>query len=102
MANGHGGARPGAGRKPGVVGEAKRKMQEAAREHGEAAVQLLVDVMNNGKESAKTRIDAANSLLDRGFGRPKQEMDLSSEDGSMSPTKMTRRVVDPATDGTGD
>jgi type IV secretory pathway TrbL component len=76
MAAKHGGARPGAGRKPGKVGEAKRMIAESAKEYGEAALATLAQVMRDG-ESESARISAAVALLDRGYGKPTQTADLN-------------------------
>jgi hypothetical protein len=47
-----------------------------AREHGPKCVQVVVRLLASGDE--KIRLAAAIALLDRGFGRPKQEMDINS------------------------
>ena len=81
----HGGARKGAGRKPGKVSQAKRTIAEMAREHGELALQTLVDVASDPEAPHSSKVSAANALLDRGFGRPIQTVDNTSSDGTMSP-----------------
>ena len=81
----HGGKRPGAGRKPGKVSEVKRELAEMAKDHAEAALQTLVDVMLSTAEPASARVSAANALLDRGYGKPAQAVALSNPDGSLSP-----------------
>lgn len=82
----HGGARPGAGRKPGVVSQAKRDLAEMAKEHADAALQTLVQIATGG-ESEAARVSAANAILDRAYGRPAQSMALSNPDGSpLGPT----------------
>jgi len=43
-----------------------------ARAHSERAIQTIAGLMDNGLEES-TRLRAADILLDRGFGRPKQE-----------------------------
>lgn len=81
----HGGARKGAGRKPGKVSQAKRDIAEMAREYGEQALQTLVDVATDNTAPQSARVSASNSLLDRAYGKPPQSMDLSSSDNTMSP-----------------
>lgn len=77
-----GGARTGAGRKPGVrdkaTGEQRASLEELARTHTEAALAVLAKVMNEG-ESESARVSAANSMLDRGYGRPRQAVDMSGD-----------------------
>ncbi|PWL17405.1 hypothetical protein DKP76_11545 [Falsochrobactrum shanghaiense] len=84
MTRKHGGARPGAGRKKGKVGQAKRELAEMAKEHAEQALQVLVNIALSG-ESEAARVSAANAILDRGYGRPMQGIDHKSSDGSMTP-----------------
>ena len=43
-----------------------------ARSHTERAVKTIAGLMDNGLEES-TRLRAADILLDRGFGRPKQD-----------------------------
>ena len=73
-----GGSRPGAGRKPGVVSQVTRDIQSMAREHAEAALQTLVEIAKDG-ESEGGRVAAANAILDRAYGKPKQALDLNGE-----------------------
>lgn len=80
-----GGKREGAGRKPGsrnkLTVAQKRSLQEIAGDYTEAAVQTLADIMKDRKAPAAARATAANSLLDRAHGKPKQpvehDLDLS-------------------------
>ena len=81
----HGGKRPGAGRKPGKVGEAKRALAEMAQEHAEAAMRTLASIHADPETPAAARVSAATAILDRAYGRPPQSLDLTSSDGSMTP-----------------
>jgi hypothetical protein len=49
-----------------------------ARKHSLVALKTIVEICKNG-ESQTVRLAAANSILDRGFGRPTQSIDLSSD-----------------------
>ena len=49
-------------------------MKELAREHTGEAIQALVSIMLNPKSAPATRVSAANSLLDRGYGKPPQHV----------------------------
>ena len=64
----------------------KIRLSELARNHTEAALAVLADVMQHGT-SESARIAAANSILDRGYGRAIANLDVDniSSDGSMSP-----------------
>ncbi|MBK0398536.1 hypothetical protein H0I76_05000 [Limibaculum sp. M0105] len=79
--SGHGGRRLGAGRKPGAVSQAKRFIAEMAREHSEEALAALIDVALHGKSEA-ARVSAANSILDRAYGRPKTMADPLNQPSS--------------------
>lgn len=76
-----GGAREGAGRKPGLVSEAKRTITEAAKEHAEKALEVLVGIASDGKAPAAARVSAATAILDRGYGKPSQAVELTGKDG---------------------
>lgn len=56
------------GGRPRVIAD----LQVLARTHTEAAVLVLVSVMNNEKASDAARVAASTALLDRGYGRPAQ------------------------------
>ena len=58
------------GGRPKVLAEVK----ELAREHTGEAIQTLVSIMTNPKSAPAARVSAANSLLDRGHGKPPQHI----------------------------
>lgn len=76
-----GGARTGAGRKPGKVGKAKRELSEMAKEHAERALQTLVDIAQDLEAPHSARVSASNAILDRGYGKAPQSMELTGKDG---------------------
>src|SRR5262249_16052048 len=47
-------------------------LKEMCRAHAPDAINLLIEVVNNSQYPVSSRIQAANALLDRGFGRPEQ------------------------------
>jgi Family of unknown function (DUF5681) len=49
-----------------------------ARKHSVLALKTLVDICKKG-ETESSRMAAANAILDRGFGRPTQSIDLSAD-----------------------
>ena len=63
------------GGRPKVIAELK----ELARAHTGEAVKTLVSIMTNSKAAPAARVSAANSLLDRGYGKPPQH--ISGEGG---------------------
>ena len=76
MANGRVGTRPGAGRKPGSknkLTEAKKaRLSDLAGAYTEKALATLAEIMQDEDANAAARVSAANSLLDRGHGKPIQ------------------------------
>lgn len=51
----------------------------AARRYLEPSIKVLVDALQSKDERIKTT--AAQALLDRGFGKPKETMEFMGEDG---------------------
>lgn len=69
--NGHGGKRPGSGRKPGTPNKATLELKDLARQYTTDAVKELARLATNA-ESESARVAAIRELLDRGYGRPTQ------------------------------
>ena len=57
------------------------KVAELARTYTSEAIDTLVELMRNGKDE-RVRGTAAQALLDRGWGKPKQEL-LTEESGGL-------------------
>jgi len=85
-----GGRRDGAGRKKGtkdrkprsspiIIANAqeKRELREAAREYTERALKTLAAICSEGQSEA-ARVSAACALLDRGYGKPTQQVETGS------------------------
>lgn len=81
MANGHGGKREGAGRKPGAVSEAKKEIASEAKKHASEALATLVSVMTDAEAPHAARVSAANAVLDRGYGKPIQAVHGAGDQG---------------------
>lgn len=81
MANGHGGARPGTGRKKGEVTQAKLTLIEKAKGFADDALQVLVDIAQSVEAPPASRVSAAVAILDRGYGKPVQATEVSGKDG---------------------
>lgn len=78
MANGHGGRRPGAGRKPKVVKEIEKKAIAEAGPDAEYALGLHISFMRDADLSEKVRAECAAVVMDRVWGKVKQQVDLTS------------------------
>ena len=72
-----GGKRAGAGRPKGTPNKATASIRDAAQAYTEDALRTLVEVMNDKEQPGPARVGAANAILDRGYGKPKQEVDGS-------------------------
>ena len=77
-----GGRRPGAGRPLGVPNKLTRPIRELAALHSEDCIAVLVELRDHA-EAEQVRLAAANALLDRGHGKPRQEIDFS-DDGKIT------------------
>ena len=65
-------------------------IQELAREQCPEALETLSGIMQSKKAPAAARVAAANSLLDRGYGKPLQQSEITTiEPGSRRPEDMT-------------
>lgn len=67
---------PGGGRPAGTVGLAERV--KAATNDGADLVEYLVTVVTSTGETTRDRIQAASTLLDRGWGRAVQAIELNN------------------------
>lgn len=69
----------------------QRELQELAREHTEAALGVLVSVMNDDQAPASARVQASTSLIDRGWGKPvsKTEVDANINHGRRTVEEMS-------------
>ncbi|MDP1664489.1 MAG: hypothetical protein Q8L79_05110 [Methylobacter sp.] len=65
-----GGRRQGAGRKKGTKNKVTVDLKNKAAEYTEEAIQVFVEIMRDSEAPAATRLQAADKILDRGYGRP--------------------------------
>lgn len=74
--SGHGGVRPGAGRPKGrknkLTQERKATVSELAQGYTSEAIDVLAEIMRDDEAPHAARVRAAESLLDRGHGKPVQ------------------------------
>lgn len=83
------------GRSP-RVGPNGETVAELARAHTAKAIKTLVEVMTARANEPKDRIAAANALLDRGWGKPKESVDLDARvEGNAVPVIQFVRAPDP-------
>jgi hypothetical protein len=65
----------------------------AARAHTGEALATLVAIMTNGDAPATARVSAANAVLDRAWGKPRQDFELSSAGDAVAAIQRARQRV---------
>lgn len=88
-----GGKREGAGRPKGALNKATADIKEAAQAFTTDALNTLASIMRESDSDA-ARVAAANAILDRGHGKPKQSVDVDAN-VSAAITEIRRKIVDP-------
>jgi phage gp46-like protein len=71
------------GRPKGSINKATAELKALAQEYSEEALDAIVDVLRNG-DSHSVKLQAAQILLDRGFGKPTQMVATDEEAGGFS------------------
>ena len=92
---GRGGRRPGSGRPRGGKKATTIEMERLARECAPAAFATLKLIAAKGR-SEPARIAAATAILDRAYGKPRQALEHSGEDGGPVEMLVTHEVIDPS------
>ena len=102
------GKREGAGRKQGskdrkprsppvIIAKAqeKRELREAARQYTGEALRTLATICNSGQSEA-ARVSAACALLDRGYGKPTQQVEngLPGEFSALSDAELDAQIAE--------
>lgn len=68
-----------------------KHVRELARQYTASAVAALVEVLES--DSASGKVAAANALLDRGWGKPEQQITGAGEQGEHLFREIERRIV---------
>jgi hypothetical protein len=68
------------------------EIRSLARSHTEAAINALLSVMNQPESPPAARVSAANSILDRGWGKPAQPIE-NGDDGPLELLHRIERVI---------
>jgi hypothetical protein len=83
------------GRQKGTPNKATAEVKEAARAYTADAINTLAQIMKAG-ESEAARVAAANAILDRGYGKPKQSVEHEGGETPISHVhRIERVIVDP-------
>lgn len=74
------------------MAKAITEIRSLARSHTEKALNVLVGIMGNVDAPAAARVQAANSILDRGWGKPDQKIEADHTHSYVA--RMPARVLD--------
>lgn len=69
--------KPGQSGNPGGRSPIIRELRDVAREHTVTALETLIGVMTNTEAPAAARVAAAAHMLDRGYGKPTQNINAA-------------------------
>jgi hypothetical protein len=68
---------------PGGRRKQDYRIKDLAQQYTDEALATLRSIMK-ASEDDRARVAAANAILDRGYGKPAQSVDITNSDGSMS------------------
>ena len=74
------------------------KVKLAARAHTETSINVLARLMNDEEIAPSVRVTAANSLLDRGWGKPAQTISGDEENPLTLVRRIERVIIKPSSD----
>lgn len=66
------------GRPKGALNKATANVKLAAQKYTDKALLTLAEIMNGEEHPAAARVSAANAILDRGFGKPSQALEVDA------------------------
>jgi hypothetical protein len=81
------------GRKKGTPNKSTAEIRALAQVHGPAAIKKLAHLMENA-ESESTQQQAAKDLLERGYGKPPQDINVGSDPDKPIVHKIECVIVD--------
>lgn len=84
------------GRTKGTPNKVTASIRDAAREYTKDALQTLVDVMQDDEAPHAAKVSAANSILDRGYGKPSTVLSGDEDGGAIQTvTEIVLRGISP-------
>jgi hypothetical protein len=69
------------------------EIEALARSHAPDAIEVLVNVATSERTAAVARVTAANSLLDRGYGKPRETVDMTTKIEAMTADEARAELV---------
>lgn len=82
------------------MAKAPTEIKSLARSHTETALRTLAGIMEQADAPPAARVAAANSLLDRGWGKPTQPIAGDEDSGPIQFTRIELVGVRPSTQDT--
>lgn len=76
---------------PGGRPKLPEELKEAFKALAPKAVETLASIMSNDNAKDSDRVRAAEVILDRGYGKPKQQTELTGEDGNA--IEIVKRII---------
>lgn len=73
----------------------KSELRRLAREHSEQALNVLLAIMNDKDKAGQPRVQAANTILEWGYGKRGGEAGRRSPKKKKPTTYIVRRASDP-------
>jgi hypothetical protein len=86
MARQKGTAKTG-GRKVGTVNKSTADIKALAQDYGAAAIAALAGIVDDAAMPPAARVSAAKELLDRGYGKATQGVEVTGKDGGAVKTE---------------
>ena len=83
------------GRQPGTPNRITSSVKAVAATYTTQALETLAEIMRDGTAPHSARVSAANSLLDRAHGKPRQELEHAGSEKEPL-TVIVREFVKPA------
>ena len=72
---------PSGGRPKGAVNKSTAEIRALAQQYGPEAIQTLASIMRNEDNDPRARHASAKELLDRGYGKSMQPVEMSGPEG---------------------
>ena len=89
-----GGFKKGQSGNPGGRPKALKDVEAAAREHTDLAIKTLARICGDAKAPEAAQIAAATTLLNRGYGKPRQVVDLNTNVSDLPDDALQRRIAE--------
>jgi len=70
------------------------EIRSLARQHTERAISVLAGIMDEPQSGAPARIQAAEALLSRGWGKPTQPI-AGDEENPLTIQQIVRKIIEP-------